>query len=115
MLGTGHGADSCASIRFGHEADRAPGRASAGNLAHRARCPPGKTRPLRSRGGKRGSPCPQVRGSLVKETPMPADAPIARTPQWTLYEQAVVDIELPEQTIRVTPAPLEVPDGPFPA
>jgi hypothetical protein len=46
---------------------------------------------------------------------MPADAPIARTPQWTLYEQAVVDIELPEQTIRVTPAPLEVPDGPFPA
>lgn len=59
---TGLATGSCVNIRSGHEADRAPGRTSAGNLAHRARCLPGKTRPSRSRGGKRGSPCPVGKG-----------------------------------------------------
>ncbi|MET7763203.1 DUF3293 domain-containing protein [Streptomyces sp. NPDC005393] len=45
---------------------------------------------------------------------MPADTPIARTLQWTLYQQAVVDIELPEGTVRVAPAPRGVTVGSFP-
>ncbi|MFJ9916858.1 DUF3293 domain-containing protein [Actinacidiphila glaucinigra] len=46
---------------------------------------------------------------------MPTDIATPRTPQWTLYQQAVVDIELPEGTVRVAPAPLGVAVGPFPA
>ncbi|MFI6358228.1 DUF3293 domain-containing protein [Streptomyces sp. NPDC050743] len=46
---------------------------------------------------------------------MPADTPTLRTPQWTLYQRAVVDIELPEGTVRVAPAAPGVAVGPFPA
>jgi hypothetical protein len=46
---------------------------------------------------------------------MPADTPIPRRLQWTLYQQAVVDIELPGGTVRVAPAPPGAAVGPFPA
>ncbi|MEU5594944.1 DUF3293 domain-containing protein [Streptomyces sp. NPDC020298] len=46
---------------------------------------------------------------------MPAGTRIARMPQWTHYQQAVVDIELPEGTVRVAPAPRGVTVGSFPA
>jgi hypothetical protein len=45
---------------------------------------------------------------------MPAAGPIVHTPQWTLYQQAVVDIQLPTAIVRVTPAPRGVTVGSFP-
>ncbi|MFI6360240.1 DUF3293 domain-containing protein [Streptomyces sp. NPDC050743] len=46
---------------------------------------------------------------------MPAHMSMARTPQWVQYQQAVVDVELPEGTVRVTPAPRGTAVGSFPA
>lgn len=45
---------------------------------------------------------------------MTAGIPITRTPQWGLYQQAVVDVELPGGPVRVTPAPPGVVAGRFP-
>ncbi|MFI1832282.1 DUF3293 domain-containing protein [Streptomyces olivaceoviridis] len=45
---------------------------------------------------------------------MAAGVPITHTPQWALYQQAVVDVELPGGPVRVTPAPPGVAVGRFP-
>lgn len=44
---------------------------------------------------------------------MTADTSIAGMPQWALYQQAVVDIELPGGLVRVAPAPRGVTLGAF--
>ncbi|MGW7258705.1 DUF3293 domain-containing protein [Streptomyces sp. NPDC054834] len=46
---------------------------------------------------------------------MSAHMSMAETPQWAHYQQAVVDVELPEGTVRVAPAPRAVTVGSFPA
>ncbi|MEV5144265.1 DUF3293 domain-containing protein [Streptomyces sp. NPDC052727] len=45
---------------------------------------------------------------------MTAGIPITRTRQWSPYQQAVVDVELPEGPVRITPAPPGVVAGRFP-
>lgn len=45
---------------------------------------------------------------------MTAGIPITRTPQWGLYQRAVVDVELPAGPVRISPAPPGVAVGRFP-